>query len=137
MFFGLSIYGFFLIIAIIIMIILVLPIPLFRLSSYWINSFLDSRLDVQIFAGIFMGLYILGVSSLAIPYLSGGGNLLSYWDGRQILQVASFIAGAASGVLLQTGIRLKTTRDIILFICGLAVLLVFALFAAFLTIAPE
>jgi hypothetical protein len=46
------------------------------------------------------------------------------------------IAGVSSGVILQLGIRLKTTKDVILFISGLALLLVFAFLAAFLIIAP-
>lgn len=83
-----------------------------------------------------MGFYTLVVSSLAHTYLSRGGNVLSYWEGDQILKVASLIAGVSSGVILQLGIRLKTDKDVILFIFGLALLLVFALLAAFLTIAP-
>ena len=136
MFFGLLIYGLFFAITIVIMCVLVIPIPLFRLSSNWVNYSQVSKLAVPISAGIFMGLYTLLVSSLAHAYLSRGGNVLSYWEGDQILKVASLIAGVSSGVILQLGIRLKTTKDVILFISGLALLLVFALLTAFFTIAP-
>jgi hypothetical protein len=137
MIFDLLISVFFIISATIITVLLVLPIFLFRLATNWVDDSKVSGTIASITAGVIMGGYVLIISSLGKSLLNGGGSIISTWEGGQAINIASLIAGAISGMLFQTGIRSKASKDVLLIVGGIAVLFLFGLFFAFLTIAPE
>jgi len=114
-----------------------LPIPLLRLFHHWFGFSKISRIITILIAGILMGFYARMGALLAVKYLSDGYSVLSYWEGRHYLLIVSPIAGAISGIFLQSGIQLRTTINKLLFIFGLLVLLMLALFTGILIMTPD
>jgi len=129
--------AYFFTVVIIIAFYLMLPVPLLILLSSWLGGSRVGKTTTFLITGILMGLYAGLSCSFAINYFSRNDVILiSHREYSHLLQIASPIIGAISGIFLLFGIRLKTSIEKIFFIFGLIAVLILAFFAGFLILVP-